>query len=394
MNTMHISTVVVLQFALLLLAVPAGAAEKAQGQDEYFVYVGTAIYTGQGSHNLYGFRFNGATGKLTPLGVMADAANPGFLAVHPNHKFLYATNEIGDEGAKEGGYVSAFSIDRKTGKLTLLNKVPSGGSHPAAVAVDHTGEYVLVANYYGSTMQVFPILRDGKLGEPTARVEHSGASGVDPARQEAPHLHSAGYSPDNRFAVTADLGLDKVFIYRFDSSNGSLKPNDPPYAKANPGDGPRHFAFSPSGKFLYVMNELQSSLCVFSFDTSSGSTKHLQTISTLPKDWTGEKSGAEVQIDASGKFLYTSNRGHDSITVFAIDPEKGTVAPLEYVPTQGKTPRYFNLDPTGKWLLVANQDSNNVVVFHIDPKTGRLSSTGHVGEATAPTCLTFLPVGD
>ena len=393
-NLMDTSSVVVaLQLAILLLAASGAAANKVRGQREYVVYVGSAIYTGEESHGIYAFRFDGATGQLSPVGKVGEGENPSYLMVLPNHKLLYATNEIGKEGAKEGGWVSAYSIDRPTGKLTLLNKVPSGGSHPSSLAVDHTGKYVLVANYHGGTLLVFPILEDGKLGEPTAREEQHPGFGPNHERQEASHLHSAGFSPDNRFALTADLGLDKVYIYRFDSTNGSLTPNDPPFAKVAPGAGARHFAFSPSGKFLYEINELQSSLYVFSFDIASGRTQLLQTISTLPEGFKGENTAAEIQIHPSGKFLYASNRGKDdSIAVFAIDSGKGTLAPLEHVPCQGKTPRNFVLDPTGSWLLVGNQDSNNVVVFRIEPKTGRLSSTGHVGQAASPTYLEFLAI--
>jgi 6-phosphogluconolactonase len=250
---------------------------------------------------------------------------------------------------------------------------------------------VLVANYGGGSLAVFPILKDGRLGEASAFVQHSGAS-VNPQRQEGPHAHSIYVSPDNRFAISADLGLDEVFVYRFDAGKGTLTPNIPPFALVSSGAGPRHFAFHPSGKFGYVIDEMQSTITVFSYDPASGALDVLQTVSTLPQDFKGESTTAEVEVHPSGKFLYGSNRGHDSIAVFEINTRKGTLTPMGYVPTLGKTPRSFAIDPTGSYLFAANQDSDNVVQFRIDPNSGRLTPTAQVLEVSSPVCVTFLAI--
>ena len=357
---------------------------------EYLVYIGTAIYTGQPSRNIYGFRLNMSTGELVSLGVSGEAENPNFLAAHPSGKYLYAVSSAGDVKAGTGGRASAFQINRKTGKLHFINRVTTHGAHPSYVTVDSTGRFVVTANYYGGTVESHPVRKNGAIGEAASVAKHTGPLGPDRVRQEASHPHSVIMSPDNRFAVSADLGLDRVFVHRFDAKTGALTPNDSPAAATPPGAGPRHPAFTPDGKFAYSMNELQSTVTVFAFEASTGAMTLLQTISTLPKDYKGEKSGAEIKVSPSGKFLYTSNRGHDSIAVFAINPAKGTLTPVEHVPTQGKTPRNFALDPTGSFLIVANQDSNNLVVFRVNRETGRLTPTGHVAEVTAPTCVTYV----
>ena len=235
-----------------------------------------------------------------------------------------------------------------------------------------------------------PIRSDGRLGEVSAFVQHTGSS-VNPSRQRKPHAHSINVSPDNRFAIVADLGLDKLLVYRFDAARGALAPNDPPFAAVMPGSGPRHFTFHPGGKFAYVINELASTVTAFSYDAARGALSELQTISTLPKDFTGSSTTAEVQVDATGKFLYGSNRGHDSIAVFAIDPSKGTLTPVQRVPMQGKTPRNFRIDPTGSYLFAANQDSGSVVIFRIHAKTGRLTPTGQALAVASPVCVKFVP---
>jgi len=383
----HFSLVPTALLTWLLLIPGLRAAAKPAAKGEYLVYIGT--YTGKKSKGIYAYRFQAATGKLTSLDLVADTPNPSFLAVHPNRRFLYAVSEIASYEGQKTGAVSAFSIDPETGKLTFLNKISSRGSGPCYLVVDKTGKNVLVANYGGGSVAVLPVKEEGSLGEASAFVQHTGSS-VNPKRQQGPHAHSINVSPDNRFAVVADLGLDQVLVYRFDPAKGSLAANDPPFAKVNPGAGPRHFAFHPSGRFAYVINELQSTVTAFAYNAPGGVLKELQTISTLPKDFAGNNSTAEVQAHPSGKFLYGSNRGHDSITVFAIDARKGTLTPLEQVSTQGKTPRNFGIDPTGSYLIAANQGSDNIVVFRIDPKTGRLSPTGQTLEVGSPVCVKFV----
>jgi 6-phosphogluconolactonase len=368
--------------------VDARGTERSHNMSDYLVYIGT--YTGPKSQGIYVYKLASATGKLTPLGLAGASDRPAFLAIHPNHRYLYAVNEIDKYEGKKSGSVSAFSIDRKTGKLTLLNIVPSGDPGPCHLAVDHTGKYLLVANYGVGSVAAFQILADGRLGKATAFLPHTGHS-IDPKRQEAPHAHSIYVSADNRFVVSADLGTDQVYVYRFDATKGTLAPNQPPSAAVPAGTGPRHFAFHPSAKFAYVIEEMGSSLTAFSYDAAPGVLHPLETIKTVPKDYKGYNDCAELYIHPTGKFLYGSNRGHDSITVFAIDPVKGTPTPIQYVPSGGKTPRSFGIDPTGSYLIAANQDTNSLVVFRIDTKTGHLTPTGQKEDVTSPICVVFEP---
>ena len=354
----------------------------------YLVYVGT--YTGPKSQGIYVFKLS-ANGTSSSLELAAKTPNPSFLAIHPNHRSLYAVNEVEEFQGRKSGSVSAFSIDRGTGKLTFLNAEPSGDPGPCHVSVDHTGKYVLIANYGVGSVAAFPILADGRLGKATAFIPHSGHS-VDPKRQEAPHAHSIYPSPDNRFVLSADLGTDQVYVYRLDLNKGTLAANDPPSAAVPPGTGPRHLAFAANGKFAYAIEEMGSSLTTFSYDAARGVLHSLETISTVPKDYKGYNDCAEVMMHPSGKFLYGSNRGHDSITVFALDPMKGTPTPVQYVPTEGKTPRGFGIDPTGSFLIAGNQDSDTVVVFRVDKNTGRLTPTGHKLDIGAPVCVIFEPM--
>ncbi len=382
-------------FALLFSALYAVAA-PAQHKQQYFVYVGTyTLEAGSTSKGIYAYRFDADTSELTSIGLVAETANPSFLAVHPNHKVLYAVNEVGNYKGEKSGAVSAFAIDRATGKLTLLNQVASKGADPCYITVDKTGKYVLVANYTGGSVAVFPVLADGRLGEASTFIQHTG-HGADPQRQEGPHAHSIDLSPDNRFAIVDDLGLDETLVYRFDSAKGSLTLNDPQLyttlAKADPGAGPRHFAFHSNGKFAYVVNEMQSTVSVFSYDGAGGVLRRLQTISTFPKEFSAHNDDAEIEVHPSGKFLYASNRGHDSIAVFAIDASKGTLTLIEYASTKGKTPRSFEIAPGGSLLFEANEKSDNIVVFRINLQTGRLTPTGKVLDVAEPVCVKFVPI--
>jgi 6-phosphogluconolactonase len=380
---------VTLLSALLLSTLLAAAPAETRGK--YIFYVGTYTEDGSKSKGIYAYRFDADTAHITPLGLAAETTNPSFVALHPNGRFLYAVNEVGNYKGPNSGGVSAFSIDRATGKLTFLNEVPSRGADPCYITVEKTGKYVLVANYTGGSLAVFPVLEDGKLGEASVFVQHTG-HGTNPERQEKAHAHSIDLSPDNRFAMVDDLGLDELLVYKFDTANGSLTPNNPPFVKLDPGAGPRHFALSPTGKFAYVISEMHSTVTAFSNDEKTGTLKALQTISALPKDFTGKNDDAEIEIHPSGKFLYASNRGSDTITVFAIDPNKGMLTPVEYTPTQGKTPRSFQIDPTGKFLFAENQKSDNLVVFRIDTNTGHLTPTGQVLDVASPVCVKFLKV--
>jgi len=383
---------------LLLIAAPAlplsatAAPHKRTPNKPYLVYVGT--YTNKSaSKGIYVYSFDPGTGKLTSMGVAAESEDPSFLAIHPSGKYLYAVNEIDHFGAQKSGSASAFSIDRKTGKLTLLNQAATRGAGPCHISLDKSGKFALVANYDGGSAASFPVHEDGTLGEAADFVQHHGSS-VNKERQEGPHAHWIGTSPDNRFALAADLGLDEVLVYRFNATKGTLAPNGPPFAKLNPGSGPRHVAFHPNGKFAYVLTELEGSVTVFAYKASNGSLSPLQTLSTLStlrKDYSGPKEGAEIAVHPSGRFLYASNRASiDTISAFSINPTKGTLNLKDEYPTMGKTPRNFAIDPTGKFLLAANQESNNIVIFRIDSTTGALTPTGEIVEAPAPVCITFV----
>jgi len=388
-STQHVFRTMASALVFMFLMVSAGSA--APIKHTYLVYVGTYTEEGSRSKGIYAYRFDPATSEITSVGLAAKTINPSFLAVHPNHRFLYAVNEVGNYKDQKSGAVSAFAIDHATGKLTLLNQVTSRGADPCYITVDKTGKYVLVANYSGGSVAVFPVLEDGRLGEASAFVQHTG-HGRDPERQEAPHAHSIDVSADNRFAIVDDLGLDQTLVYRLDRAKGSLTPNKPPFAKADPGAGPRHFAFRPDGKFAYVINEMASTVSAFAFDGKAGVLRPLQTISTIPKGFAAHNDDAEIEVHPSGKFLFASNRGHDSIAVFGIDSNKGTLSLVEYAPTKGKTPRSFEIDPTGSLLFAENEKSDNIVVFRIDQKTGHLTPTDQVLEVVEPVCVKFVPV--
>lgn len=369
---------------LIVAAVTASAASP-----QFLFYVGTYTRDGAKGEGIYAYRFDAATGEVTSLGLAAKAVNPSFVAVSPNGKYLYAVNEVGNyEGPNSGG-VSAYRIDTATGKLTFLNEMRSRGADPCYITVDKAGKHVLVANYTGGSVIVFRVEKDGKLGPASAFVQHRG-HGPDLARQQGPHAHSIDLSPDNRFAMIDDLGLDALVVDKFDGEKGDLIPNDPPFARVDPGAGPRHFVLHPSGKFAYVIAEMHSTVTAFSADLDKGSFQPIQTISALPKDFHGANDDAEIHILPSGKFLYASNRGHDSITIFSVDPDKGTLTPIDYVSTQGKTPRSFEIDPTGKFLLAENQASDTIVVFRIDQETGKLTPTGKTIHVPSPVCVKFL----
>ena len=373
----------------LFHSINAHAAPPQKGK--YLFYVGTYTENGSKSKGIYAYRFDAATQEITSLGLAAETTNPSWVALHPNGRFLYTVNEVSNFQGPNSGGVSAFSLDPATGKLTFLNEVPSRGADPCYITVDKTGKHVLVANYTGGSIAAFPISGDGKLGEASAFVQHTG-HGADPKRQEAPHAHSIDLAPDNRFAFVDDLGLDELLTYKFDASKGTLSPNDPPFAKLDPGAGPRHFALHPSGKFAYVVSEMHSTVTAFSADLRNATFHPQQTLSTLPSTFKGQNDDAEVEVHPSGKFLYASNRGHDSIAVFAIDPAKGTLTLVDHTSTQGKTPRNFAIDPTGTLLFAENQESNTIVVFRIDEKTGKLTPTGKVLEVGQPVCVKFLKV--
>jgi 6-phosphogluconolactonase len=368
----------------------SAAAGKKEGPGKLWVYVGT--YTGPKSKGIYRLELDLADGKLSPAVLAVETGQPSFLAIHPSGRYLYAVNEQAGFLPKKTGAVSAFAIDAKTGNLTTLNHRSSGGAAPCHLVVDAEGKHVLAANYSGGSVCVLPINANGRLGEATAVVQHQGSS-VNKQRQEGPHAHSINLDKANRFAFAADLGLDKVLIYRFDKAKGTLTPNDPPAVALPPGSGPRHFAFHPDGRHAYVINELTSTITALAYDPERGALEPLQTVSTLPSDFKGNTTTAEVQVHPSGKFLYGSNRGHDSIAVFTVDGATGKLTPAGHQGEGIKTPRNFGIDPTGAFLLVANQGAGTVVAFRIDARTGALTPTGSVAEVPTPVCVKMMPAG-
>jgi len=355
---------------------------------EYFVYIGT--YTGKKSKGIYGYRLQMSTGELKPIGLVAECANPTFLDVHPTGKYLYAANEVDKFGGKASGAVTAYSVDPQSGKLTKLNEQPSGGPGPCHVSVDKNGKVVLVANYGGGSIASYRLKRDGSLGETASFIQHEGSS-VNRQRQEAAHAHCISVGPENRFVFAADLGLDQILSYKLDLDTAKLTPNDPPFTSVTPGAGPRHFAFSPDSRYCFVINELGSTLTAFRYSDVSGTLKELQTVPTIPEPVPGN-STAEIDVHPSGKFVYGSNRGHNSIVVFSVDAATGKLTHVENQPSGGKVPRSFGIDPTGQYLLAANQSSDNVVVFRIDASSGRLTKTDYAVEVGAPVAVKFIPV--
>ncbi|HWY70261.1 MAG TPA: lactonase family protein [Terriglobales bacterium] len=374
---------------LLVLAFPilAMSATRDTQKGDYLLFVGT--YTAKDSKGIYAYRLESSSKKMTPLGLVAETPNPSFLATDPTGRFLYAVNEVEKYKGEASGSVSAFAIDRTSGKLSRLNELSSRGTDPCYLSLDQSGKHLLVANYGSGSVAAFPIRKDGSLGDSSGFVQHAG-SGPDRERQEGPHAHWIGVTPDNRFAMSADLGTDKVLVYRLDESNGSLSANDPAFVSLEPGSGPRHFDFHPNGRFAYVLSELKPTVTVFSYAAQSGTLKQLQSLVTIPENFSGTNHPAEIRVHPNGRFLFASNRGHDSIAVFSIDQKNGTLSPVGYFSTEGKKPRNFEIDPSGSRLFVANQESGNIVVFNIDKATGKLTPTGQVLHVDSPVCLKFM----
>ena len=382
------------RFCLLVVAIlflSTGAFPRSAG---YVLYVGT--YTQGASQGIYAYRFDEKTGRLSSLGLASETVNPSFLTVDRAGKLLYAVNEVEKYQGASTGAVSSFSIDHSNWKLKPINQVASGGTDPCYVALDRSGKYLLIANYTGGTVAVIPVASDGRLSEASSVLKNEGTPGPVKDRQEGPHAHFIEASAGNRFAYVADLGLDRVLIYRFDAEKGVLSSGSSTAgateffsAKLAPGTGPRHLAFSADGKFMYVIGELDSTVTVFS-NAANQTYRAIQKISALPAGFAGKNTAAEIVIHPNGKFLYSSNRGDDSIAVFAIDQTSGRLTFVERVSSGGKAPRNFAIDPEGAHLLAANQDSGNIVEFTIDRSTGTLTSGGEVAKLASPVCLVFL----
>lgn len=368
---------------------------------ELLVYVGTytepirfgtgRILQGKGE-GIHVFRMDAASGALEPVGKTTGVANPSYLAFDATQRFLYVVNELKSYQDQPTGTVSAFAVDAATGKLAFLNKQPTHGTDPCHVIVDTLGKHVFVANFMSGSVCVLPVRDDGGLGDACDFIQHQGA-GINPVRQSGPHAHAVTLDKANRFAFVPDLGLDKLLIYRFEATRGMLEPNGVPWIKMKPGAGPRQVALHPGGRFAYLINELNSTVAVLACDRTTGGFRELQIVPTLPEGFRGVSTCADIQVSPSGRFVYASNRGHDSIAVFRVDRRTGHLTHVDHASTQGSTPRSFCIDPAGRFLIAANQDSDALVTFRINAHSGRLRPTGHAAHVPTPVCVKFrLPV--
>lgn len=375
-------------------SLPGEEPMKGDADRETLVYVGTN--TGPKSKGIYLFRLQSHNADvsqnilLVPMGLAAETPSPTFLALDEKRRLVFAANEVDTFQGKPSGAVSSFSIDPKTGRLALLSQQPSMGAGPCQLVLDRTGRNLLVANYAGGSVAVLPVSADGKIGPATCSIQHAGKS-VHPTRQTAPHVHCVTLDPANRFAFVCDLGLDKIVAYRFDAAHGILTPHEAGTVNTKPGSGPRHMVFAPNGKFAYVVSELSSTVTVYSYDAEHGKLTEVQSESTLPPYFDGENTAAEIAIHPSGKWLYVSNRGNETVVLFDVDPDTGHITYTEEQNTGGKTPRHFSLQPNAKHLAIANQRSDSLLVCRVDDTNGRLKPSGVFSEAPSPTCVVFLP---
>lgn len=374
---------------LLTVMIQTGLSQSVTAQ-QFRVFIGTYSGGESISKGIYTSVFDAANGKLSEPVLASEAVNPAFLAIHPSGKLLYAVNEVSEGGGRGNATVSAYRIG-DGGILQLINQQPSHGGAPCHCNVDATGKFLLVANYMGGNIVVYPIGEDGALGGATANVQHTGSS-IDKGRQEGPHAHSINLSSDNKFAYAADLGIDQIRIYQFNATEGTLTAANPEAVSVTAGGGPRHFAIHPSGKFAYTNNELTSVVTVFERNPESGSLKSIQELSTLPAETTARRSTAECLVHPSGRFVYVSNRGHESIAVYEVDEETGRLKTVEITQTGGKEPRNFFIEPTGRWLLAENQNSDSIIVFSINAETGAIRQTANQIKVGQPVCIRMMSV--
>jgi 6-phosphogluconolactonase len=365
-------------FAIAAALAPTPAAER-------LVYIGT--YTGESSKGIYAFRFDDGSGALTPIGLVAETPSPSFLTASADHRFVFAVNELQSFGGASSGSVTSFAVDPATAKLTEISVQPSRGAGPCHLTLDRTGRYLAVANYGCGNFALFPVGGDGRL-QPATVVVAGEQPQPAPSRPVTRLGHAVGFDAGNRFLVAADKGLDRMLVYRFDASTGSLSPNQPPSAALPPGSGPRHFVFHPHAAWLFTISEQAATITTFAWDTKTGGLTAAGSVPTRPAGMTGG-STAEIAVHPSGRFVYGSNRGHDSIAVFAVGAD-GALKLVEVQPTRGQTPRNFALDPTGRWLIAANQRSNTLAVFSVDQKTGALSPVGPLTSVGSPVCILFM----
>lgn len=359
---------------------------------DWLMFVGT--YTrGGGSKGIYVFQMDGESGSMTQVHVEEGISNPSFLAIHPNHKFLYAVNEVAESSGVPGGALTAYSIDASSGRLKRINRQSTGGPGPCHVGIDATGRYAVVANYNGGSVCMLPIDEDGSLKPSSHFIQHYGGTKVNPQRQEKAHAHSANLDPGNRFVVINDLGLDQLRVYEMDLEAGKLAFKEGSSVKSTPGAGPRHLDFHPNGRYAYAINELGSTLTAYRYDAAAGRLAKLNELSTLPKGYQGENTTADVHVSPDGNFVYGSNRGHNTLAIFRINGSDGSIKYVDDQSTGGKTPRNFAIHPDGKYLYAANQDSDSIIQFEVNHSTGELTPVGREIRCPMPVCLKFMPVG-
>jgi 6-phosphogluconolactonase len=353
--------------------------------NKFYIGTYTSRHSGE-AQGIYSGHYDPSDGSVQNVRLAAETPNPSFLALHPSNRYLYAVTEIANEADRKLAGVSAYAVTGDT--LTFLNKQETGGLSACHVSIDATARQALVANYGSGSVAVLPINDDGSLAEMSCHIQHEGSS-VNAERQEGPHAHSINLDGENRFAIVCDLGTDRIYTYAFDADAGTLTPGEVPSVAANPGAGPRHFAMHQNRQFAYVINEMNGTMSAYHYDAPSGALREIATYPTLPDDYEGENSCADVQVSPCGRFLYGSNRVHDSIVAYGIDGTSGELTLLGWESTQGNTPRNFAIAPGGRHLLAANQDSHTIVSFRMDPDTGDLSPSGYQAEVPSPICIAF-----
>ncbi len=356
---------------------------------DWLMFAGTYTRTGA-SEGIYVFRMDGETGALNQVHVEGGISNPSFLAIHPNRKYLYAVNEVAESSGVPGGALTSYAIDSSSGNLKRINQQSTGGPGPCHVSIDATGKFAVIANYGGGSVCMLPVNEDGSLEPSSHFIQHYGGTKVNPRRQEKAHAHSANLSPDNRFAIINDLGLDQLRVYEMDLEAGKLNFSEGSSVMSAPGAGPRHFDFHPNGKYAYAINELGCTVTAYEYDASSGTLSELNTLSTLPDGYDGENTTADIHVSPDGRFVYGSNRGHNTLAIFSINESSGKIEAVGDQSTGGKTPRNFAIHPDGKYLYAANQDSDNIIQFTINSTSGELSPVGREIRCPMPVCLKFL----
>lgn len=375
-------------YALATLSLIVVTPTKTLGAVKHLDQTKYILYIGSYGKGVTAYRFDAASGQLQSIGMTGEVTNPSFLAADKDYKFLYAVSEL--EGKGDGG-VAAFSIDRSSGSLHALNSKSSAGVAPCHLAVDRSSKMVIVANYGTGGVSSFPIGSDGRLGDMASLMTAAG-KGPDAGRQDGPHAHEVVISSDNRLAYVPDLGLDEIRMYKLEPGTAKLTPNSPPFAKQDPGMGPRHMAFTPDEKYAYVMNELKSAVSVFSHDSATGNLTKIQDVPSVEPGFSGENGPAEILVDSQGKFVYATNRGENTIAVFSINQADGKLTKVQSVSSEGKDPRGLEIDPTGNFIFVGNQKTDNFVIYHIDKSSGKLSPTGEVIHTASPVAFLFVPV--